>query len=84
MTPQVDVMLFVDMPAASAWQCEQFGDQMREREWRPVADQCNTFRTSYAGQASDSAIVRASEADAKLAAEASGITHWEGVCVLSG
>jgi len=84
MTPQVNVMLFVDLPEATPWQREQFHDRMRERDWRPMPDHANTFCTRVRGPASDREIIRLSEDDAAVAAEASGLSQWEAVCVLSG
>jgi hypothetical protein len=84
MTPQVNVTLFVDMPQATPWQREQFRDRMQKNDWHSMADQDDTFCTAFRGRATDRDIVNATEADASIAAEASGVAEWEAVCVLSG
>ncbi|MBI5758410.1 MAG: hypothetical protein HZA46_07825 [Planctomycetales bacterium] len=84
MKPKTKVMLFVEMSSASPSQRVQFRDEMRGRDWLPVPKRADTFCTSFVGRAEDSEIVRASEADAELAADASGVKDWTGTCVLSG
>lgn len=84
MPPLINVMLFVEMPTATPWQREQFRGEMAGRDWLLLVDHEDTYCTSYVGPQQDSAIVRASEADAEQAAQAAGLTEWNGVCVLSG
>jgi hypothetical protein len=84
MKPKTKVMLFVEMPSASPSQRDQFRDEMRGRDWLPVPKRSDIYCTSFVGRANDSEIIRASEADAGLAAEACGVSQWTGTCVLSG
>jgi hypothetical protein len=84
MKPKTNVMLFVEMPSASRSQRVQFRKEMQGRDWLPVPKRGDTYCTSFVGRAEDSEIVRASEADAKLAADACGVSDWTGTCVLSG
>ena len=84
MNPKTNVMLFVEMPSASPSQHDRFRGEMQGRDWLPVPKRGDTFCTSFVGRAEDSEIVRASEADAELAADASGVSDWTGTCVLSG
>lgn len=77
----IDVLLLVKLPERTPYQEVEFFQQMEEQGWQLVED-CQALYAAYPGSIGDREVVAQSERDLRQAAEYSGVTGWDAVCLL--